>query len=254
DPRFTIYPSYNLDTHLTINTKDPSLPWYDKRVRQAMEYALDKDTMNQVFGKGYTKILYSVLGRSPEHPSVPDRKYDPAKAKELLTEAGYPNGFKTAMIRHQGYPQDVCVAIQGYYGELGIDMSIAVNTRAAFQQWRFVGHPTDIIWQPMADQTDPLYAATRAFGRGVKGDGDNSYIARPSGFVDLIEQAKITRDVARMKELLMQASTIAYEDAMMIPLWTRRSINQVNTARVQDLQVNINNTNTWDYSKAWIKD
>ncbi|MFC1909532.1 ABC transporter substrate-binding protein [Chloroflexota bacterium] len=254
DPRFTIYPSFNLETHLVFNTKDPSLPFYDKRVRYALEYALDKDTMNEVFGRGYTKVLYDVMGKAPGHPGVPDRKYDPEKAKALLAEAGYPDGFKTGLIRHQAYNQDVCVAMQGYYADVGIDMSIEVNTRATFQAWRFVGHPTKITWQPMTDQLDPLYAIVRAFGRGVPGDGDDSYVARPPGFVDLIEQAKTTRDHAKMSALLLEAATIAYEDAMMVPFWTRPGVSAVNTARVQDFVMQVSGTNTWDASKAWIKE
>ncbi|MFC1909534.1 ABC transporter substrate-binding protein [Chloroflexota bacterium] len=255
DPRFTIYSSYNLHTHLTINTKDPTLPFYDKRVRYAMEYALDKETMNNVFGKGYTRLLNTVLPASLGHPSIPDRTYDPAKAKALLTEAGYPNGFKAGMIRHQGYPSDVCVAIQGYYGEVGIDMPIVVNTRAAFQAWRYVGHPTEIIWQPMGTGIDPLYGASQLFGIGSRGEGEGGFVARPAGLVDLIEQAKMTRDPARAAELLIQAETLGYEDAMMIPLWTRRNIIHVNTARIQDLvMLPTNNDTQMDASKAWFKE
>ncbi|MFC1909363.1 ABC transporter substrate-binding protein, partial [Chloroflexota bacterium] len=252
DPRFTIYPYYGLETSITMNTKDPALPFYDKRVRYALEYALDKETMNQVFGLGYTKISYSILTQAPGHPSVPDRKYDPAKAKALLAEAGYPNGFATHMIRHQGYPQDVCVAIQGFYGDVGIDMPIAVNTRAAFQAWRWVGHPTALIWQPMGGGINALYGAVYYWGENAL--GSDGLIARPPGLVDLVEQAKMTVDPDRVAELLVEADTIAYGEAMMIPLWSRRNINHANTGLVQDARINYDNSSRMDFSKAWLKE
>jgi peptide/nickel transport system substrate-binding protein len=75
-------------------------PWSKLKVREAAEYAMDREAIARTFGYGYWKAAYQAP--SPEAPayvaSIPGRKYDTAKAKQLLTEAGYPNGFKTKLI------------------------------------------------------------------------------------------------------------------------------------------------------------
>jgi peptide/nickel transport system substrate-binding protein len=79
----------------------PELPCHDKRVRYALDYAIDRDLIvNQLYGgpeaaspQGMEHVTPSTLGYSPELGPLP---YDPEKARQLLAEAGYPGG--------QGYP------------------------------------------------------------------------------------------------------------------------------------------------------
>jgi peptide/nickel transport system substrate-binding protein len=74
----------------------------DVRVRQAINYAFDKQGLLQAVGKGYgTPTAQIFPPRSPAYDASLDAKYayDPAKAKQLLAEAGYPNGFTLQMPR-----------------------------------------------------------------------------------------------------------------------------------------------------------
>ena len=73
---------------------DPKSPWHDLRVRQAANLALDRDQMNQALFLGGCKINNSIIPESFEYYwQPPPAVYDPAKAKELLAAAGFPNGF-----------------------------------------------------------------------------------------------------------------------------------------------------------------
>lgn len=79
-----------------LNTTDPNKPTGKLKVREAIDYALDKGAMAKALGFGYAKPMKMV---SPEgewgfDPAYPGRPYNPVKAKQLLTEAGYPNGLK----------------------------------------------------------------------------------------------------------------------------------------------------------------
>jgi peptide/nickel transport system substrate-binding protein len=101
-------------------------PFHDVRVRQALDYAVDRDAIVKNLGYGFwqTTYVYSVPG-SPTYPTdlVP-HAYDPDKAKQLLADAGYANGFKTQLLVNTTMPTDVGTAVRGYLSKVGIDASI----------------------------------------------------------------------------------------------------------------------------------
>src|SRR5207253_6616236 len=73
---------------------DPKSPWHDRRVRLAASFAIDRQAINQAETLGFSRLTNSFI---PSHfeffwqpPVIP---HDLARAKQLLTEAGYPNGF-----------------------------------------------------------------------------------------------------------------------------------------------------------------
>jgi len=73
---------------------DPKSPWYDKRVRLAANLALDRKTLNEAATLGFSKITGSIVPSSFDfYWPAPPYPYDPARAKRLLAEAGYPSGF-----------------------------------------------------------------------------------------------------------------------------------------------------------------
>jgi peptide/nickel transport system substrate-binding protein len=83
------------------DSKNPDSPWSNVKVRMAAEYAIDREGLYSAFGYGFGGPAYQVatsasLAFDPALASK-YRKYDLAKAKQLLTEAGFPNGFKTTL-------------------------------------------------------------------------------------------------------------------------------------------------------------
>jgi len=70
------------------------------KVRMAAEYAIDKEGMAKTLGLGYWDPAYQVANKESKAyvPNILGRKLDLAKAKQLLTEAGYPNGFNSTII------------------------------------------------------------------------------------------------------------------------------------------------------------
>lgn len=107
-------------------------PLKDRRVRQAMNYAVDKEAIVQHILSGYGRVLDGQLvgpdgfGYSPELKPYP---YDPARAKQLLTEAGYPNGFTMKFDGTIGrYPKDkeIQEAIVAQMGQVGIKLDLNI--------------------------------------------------------------------------------------------------------------------------------
>jgi peptide/nickel transport system substrate-binding protein len=112
---------------------DPKSPWADKRVRQAASLAIDRKALSDAETLGASKPAGNFVPRRFEFalPLEPD-PYDPAKAKKLLAEAGYPNGFESADL-HQLPPYfSLGESIVNYFAQVGIRMKMRPMERAAY--------------------------------------------------------------------------------------------------------------------------
>ncbi len=119
--------------YITFNnlTSGKGLPTENALVRQAMNYAVDIDAIIDALFNGHGEPLsgFFVSTNLGFNKNVKPFGYDPEKAKALLKEAGYPNGFKIEMAAPTGaYSQfeQVCEAIQGYLAEVGIEMKLTL--------------------------------------------------------------------------------------------------------------------------------
>jgi ABC-type transport system substrate-binding protein len=95
----------------------------DQKVREAVEYAIDRDGLALGLGYGKLKTVKQTGGPATSQGYNPDfkvREYDPQKSKDLLAEAGFPKGFKTTILVMQGAQQDMATAIQGYLADVGM--------------------------------------------------------------------------------------------------------------------------------------
>ena len=112
---------------------DPKSPWHDRRVRLAAALAFDKNAINQAETLGHSKITGGIIPTGFEYTlSLPPYPYDPARAKKLLAEAGYPNGFDGGEYSRDASYSTVAEAIGNYLGAIGIRTQLRPMERAAF--------------------------------------------------------------------------------------------------------------------------
>lgn len=110
-------------------------PFDNAEVRQALNYAVDRDGISSALFDGYCKADVQPLAPGTqgyvEDPPV-DYTYDPDKARELLKEAGFPNGFETKLLvtRALGSHQSVATAIQAQLEEVGVKLEIVQEDAA----------------------------------------------------------------------------------------------------------------------------
>src|SRR3989454_5544862 len=95
-PGLTLKPGYPPGTFWLnfVDQWEAKSPWHDRRVRLAVNLAIDRHAINQAETLGFSKITGSLIPSSFEfYWQPPGYPYDPARAKQLLADAGYPNGF-----------------------------------------------------------------------------------------------------------------------------------------------------------------
>jgi peptide/nickel transport system substrate-binding protein len=112
---------------------DPKSPWHDRRVRLASNYALDRRALSEAETLGASRPTGTFIPRNFEFRlPIEPYPYDPVKAKALLAEAGYPNGFDAGLL-HQLPPYfTLGEAIVGYLGAVGIRLKMQPMERATY--------------------------------------------------------------------------------------------------------------------------
>jgi peptide/nickel transport system substrate-binding protein len=202
---------------------DPKSPWSDKRLRLAVNYALDRKGANEAACLGFCPpagvIVPRVMDFALQAPPMP---YDPAKAKQLLAEAGYPNGLDAGeFVPIPGFPTVGEVALNNL-NAVGIRMRMRPMERAAFYA----------AWQEK--KLRPLYlvavgnsgnAATRveAF---VYSKGPSAYGGYPD-LDEMFEQQARERDPAKREAILHRIQQATIDRVMFAPLMDLRTLNGI---------------------------
>jgi len=112
---------------------DPKSPWHDKRLRLAANYALDRQAISDAGCLGFCPPAGVIVPRVMDFAlQVAPMPYDPAKAKQLLAEAGYPNGFDAGEFTPiPGFPT-IAESIMNYLNASGIRIRLKQMERATF--------------------------------------------------------------------------------------------------------------------------
>ncbi|HWU40704.1 MAG TPA: ABC transporter substrate-binding protein, partial [Candidatus Acidoferrum sp.] len=125
--RIRIYAEQSNRT-LRIGINTSKKPFDDMRVRQALNYAVDKEAIVRNIYQGLAMVIPTMVGPlNAGYAPVKGYPYDPAKAKQLLTEAGYGSGFKTTLWTPKGrFLKDfeLAQAVQQQLGAIGIDVKL----------------------------------------------------------------------------------------------------------------------------------
>jgi peptide/nickel transport system substrate-binding protein len=194
---------------------DPKSPWSDRRVRLAANYAIDRRALSESETLGASKPTGNIIPRAFEFTlPIEPYPYDPGKAKQLLAEAGYPNGFDAGEL-HQIPPYfSMGETIVGYLGAVGIKLKMRPMERAAF----FAAWGTKKL-RGVCVCASALYgnAATR-MSEIVPTDGTYAYGGYPD--VDaLYKQQARELDRKKREAMLHQIQQVLHERVRFGPIW-----------------------------------
>jgi peptide/nickel transport system substrate-binding protein len=127
-------------------------PWAKKEVRQALNYAVDKDSIARNIFKGeaaanFHPFLFNTLA-APVYP------YDAAKARQMLTAAGYPNGFQVNLYTCPRSPgaqlPDIGLAVATYWEAVGIKVKVVPTDYPTIRSAWNAGKANDMFWTHIA--------------------------------------------------------------------------------------------------------
>jgi peptide/nickel transport system substrate-binding protein len=202
---------------------DPKSPWHDQRVRLAASLAIDYETMNQALTLGHSRITGSIIPNIFEHywqPPVPT--YDPAKAKRLLAQAGYPKGFDAGDYNCDSAYANLGEAVVNSLQAVGIRSKLRALERAAF----FKGYAEKIYRNLIQGQSGAFgNAATRLEAFVAKG---GAYVYGNYPDIDALFQEQASElDRARREATLRKIQQLVHERAIYAPLWQQSVINGV---------------------------
>jgi len=194
---------------------DPKSPWSDRRVRLAANYAIDRRALSEAETLGASRPTGSVIPRNFEFalPLEP-YAYDPTKAKQLLAEAGYPNGFDAGEL-HQVPPYfSMGEAIVGYLQAVGIRLKMRPMERAAF----FAAWGTKKLRGVCVCATALYGNAASRMSEIVPTDGTYAYGGYPDIDALYKQQARET-DRRQREALLHQIQYLLHERVRFGPIW-----------------------------------
>ncbi|SFU79156.1 ABC transporter substrate-binding protein [Alicyclobacillus macrosporangiidus] len=226
DPNLNLYvsPSNNVG-YLAFNTQKK--PFDDPRVRQAIAMCIDKKALIDAYYNGLADAGVTIL--PPKNwaydSSIQDYPVDIAKAKQLLAEAGYPNGFDTelwAMPIPRPYmpqPQQIATAIQGDLAKIGIHAKIVTYDWATYLKKTDSGEHTMCLLGWSAGTWDPTtFMYTLLDSKNAVPPANNSAFYKNPAVDKLLEQALTVSDQNQRAELYKQAQKLVFQDEPYVPL------------------------------------
>ena len=206
-------------------------PFDDKRIRQALNYAIDREVLNQALSVGLGEPTSTILPKShwasdPEAASY--YSYNPEKAKQLLAEAGYPDGID---IHCLGLPDQSSIQMQEIILEQVKKAGIRLNierSAADVLLGRFFGPAKEgaaamISW---SGRPDPSQSFQQLY---AKGSFYNTGGGETPGVEEAIETTRGSVDLDERKKAFAAIQKLVVEEALSVPLLFRPDVSAVST-------------------------
>jgi len=215
-PGLTLKPTVPTFTEWLVFTEqwDPKSPWADKRVRLAANLAIDRKTLNEAEYLGFGKVSSSLVPHAFQfYWPAPAYPYEPARAKQLLAEAGYPRGFDAGEVTTDAVYAATAEAVLNNFLSVGIRAKLRPLERAAFYKGDAEKSFKKLV---RVGSAAPGNAATRIDAFAITG-GIRSYGGYPD--IDgLFREQAVEVDVKKREALLHKIQQLMHERAMFAPI------------------------------------
>lgn len=206
--------------YMSINEK--IAPFDNPKVREAMMYAIDRQTLIDALYAGTGVPAKGILapGLAGYNPDLPGFAYDPEKTKALLAEAGLPDGFPMTIFQTTDSPSTLKIneALQAMLAEVGIQAEIKQLDEATYFGTRATGELGNYVSDWSADYNDPDNFIYTFFA-------PKNAVARSWNYVnptvqEQLEEARFMTDLEARYTLYQEIEKqIVYGDFAFIPLW-----------------------------------
>jgi peptide/nickel transport system substrate-binding protein len=202
---------------------DPKSPWHDRRVRLAANLAMDRETLNQAEYLGASRVTGSIVPSTFEFAwPAPPYTFDPGKARQLLAEAGYAQGFDAGDISSDFVYAPIIEAVANSLQTVGIKLKVRPMERAAFvtahqeKKLRNLVRQASAAFGNAATRLEAFVQSKGMFAYGAYRDIDG-----------LFEEQATMLDRKRREAALFRAQQLMHERIMHMPLLETAFLNGV---------------------------
>lgn len=220
-----------------FNVQKTESPWLEVRLRQAVNFAINREDLLRYAAKGNGVIVPALL--SPQElgydPNLPPYAFDPAKARQLFREAGYPDGLSILLIASENLVIQATV-VSKMLEQVGLKVELQILDSDAFNKKTFIGPPAD---QPPEKQIwdIALIAANDGMNFPVFEpyhwtalDGPQDWVIEQPELRHLYEQALRTVDQEHQQALIRQMERHTRDQAYFLFLYNPINLYAVNKA------------------------
>ena len=207
-------------------------PFNDIRVRKALSLAINRDAIVKMImnGNAYPTNQLVLEGRRGHTKKIPAPVFDPAEAKKLLAEAGYPDGFKVYLDAPNGrYVNDgqVAQALASQLTKVGIQIELRLHPKSVFFDFVRPGDKSSLVMTGWSEPIDVGELGNVLFyTRGknpAKGGSNRGHYANPE-FDKLLDAADATANPAKRAGLLEEAAALIVGDCGVVPLYFQQDL------------------------------
>jgi peptide/nickel transport system substrate-binding protein len=216
-PGLTLRPTPFVSTHwlVFLDQWDTGSPWHDRRVRLAANHAVDRQAVNQAETLGFSKITGSIIPTSFDFYWQPTPyAYDPARAKKLLAEAGYPKGFEAGDLWCDAGATGYAEAVLNYLQAAGIRTRLRPLERAGFlksyqeKKLKNIVYGLSGVFGNAASRIESFTFSNGVYAYGGYPDIDG-----------LFREQAGELDRKKREAILHRIQELVHEKAMYLPIW-----------------------------------
>jgi len=234
------------------NNVSEGSPFKDSKVREALEYAIDRDALAVGLGYGKLSAVKQTGGPASSQGYNKDfavREHNVQKAKDLLAAAGFPTGIKTKMMIFTSAANDLATAIQANLAEAGIIVDIDVADPG-----RYIGALYQGGWEGLllwSCPIDPEFAIGWFVHFGPQAIFPYPSLVWPDAYRALVEKVRLASSLDAMRSATKDMMTFVSEGAYIIPLID--SLNLTITKATVHTQMGKEHFMTWHNYLDWIE-
>jgi peptide/nickel transport system substrate-binding protein len=219
-----------------FNMRKTGSPWTDVRVRQAVNFAINREDLIQYAAKGNGVIVPALLSVNAfgYDPALAPYPFDPSKARQLLREAGYPNGFPVTLIAAEGLVTQATV-VSKMLEQVGLQVDFQLLDPMTFNQKTVLSHldqpPEQQPWDiAMTEYIDPINFPIFEVYHSLALDGFTDWVLEEPELRRLEEQVLSTLDREKQQGLIRQMERHTRDQAYFLFLYNPIKLYAVNKA------------------------
>jgi peptide/nickel transport system substrate-binding protein len=227
---FNVISAYGGTDFLMFDTMNADSVYNDVRIRQAIEYAINKQAIVDALGYGY--YIANNQMSPPDNPSyyagLPSRIFDQAKARELLKAAGKENGFECKILTFTS--EGIVVAVQAQLKAVGIDAQLDVVDNIKYWNYMMAGWSGEMV---STGYSMPINYASFLKGYFPPTGIIDVSCKIPDSVLSKMPAALREQDPAKAKTLYDELIKIMYDEAILIPICSN-SMGFITTTKVHN--------------------